>query len=416
MTIIRHVLFYLGGVRLSQQESRQIQPIFLKLGLIQGLYWVMFCSVSGFATVYMLDRGIGDAMVGTIIAVACLISVFVQIATGFIMEKLPKLSLIGLIGGSMLFMGTINLLLTFFNQENMLIAILYCVAVVILYNVQPLMTSLVYDYVNAGYHVSFSITRGIGSGAYAVTSFLLGAWLAKHSSLTIPVVSAMAAFLLLGLLFCLPKIEPELNSIVDATIAVEDNHTSLFKTYPSLLPLLISIAMVFTFHTLVNVFLPQIITNVHGTKSQIGYAIAIASAVEIPIMFGFQWLEKKFNVRNLLRISVVFFLIRSVLYFVAGNFIQIIPVQLLQMFSFALITPAYAHYINELMNKKDNVKGQTFVMAAVTSGNVIGSFIGGQMIENIGINNMLMFGIAVMVIGTIAMFYSMKLDKSQTNY
>ncbi|MGX7029951.1 MFS transporter [Vagococcus zengguangii] len=401
---------------MSSQKNEKKQSVFGKLALIQGLYWVMFCSVSGFATVYMLDRGISDAMVGIIIAIASLISVVVQIATGFIMEKMPSLSLRKIISGSLLTMGVINLLLMFFNQSDALIALLYCLAVVLLYNVQPLMTSLVYEYVNAGYRVSFSITRGIGSGTYALTSFLLGGWLAKHSSLSIPVVTTVVAFFLLALLFYLPHIADDRN-VLNKTVHEEKQvTTNLLKKYPSLLPLLVAIAMVFTFHTIVNVFLPQIITHVNGTKSQVGYAIAIASVVEIPVMFGFQWLERKFKVRNLLKISVIFFFIRSVLYLVAGNFLQIVPVQLLQMFSFAIITPAYAHYINELTEKKDNVKGQTFVMAAVTAGNVFGSFIGGQIITYGGVKNMLGLGVAVMVIGVIAMFYSMKVDKLQTNH
>ncbi|MGX6961128.1 MFS transporter [Vagococcus xieshaowenii] len=388
------------------------KSVFGIMSVIQGLYWIIFCSVSGFATVYMLDRGINDGEVGTIIAVACFISVFVQFGSGFIIEKIPKLTLKRMIVGSTCLMALINILLMLFHESNLVIGTLYCIAVILLYNIQPLMTSLVYEYDNAGYHVSFSVTRGIGSGAYALTSFLLGGWLAKHSSLTIPIVTILASLLLLSLLFALPKIEEVPKEMVVNKLDDSKSSNRLLKRYPSLLPLIIAIALVFTFHNLVNVFLPQIISSVNGGQSQIGYAIAIASAVEIPVMFGFQWLEKKFNVRNLLLISVVFFLIRSVLYLIAGSFTQIIPVQLLQMFSFALITPAYAHYINLIMDEKDNVKGQSFVMAALTFGNVVGSFVGGQIITHYGVKTMLAFGVVVMVLGVLSMFYSMKVDKN----
>ena len=41
---------------------------------------------------------------------------------------------------------------------------------------------------------------------------------------------------------------------------------------------------------------------------------------EIPVMFGFQRLEKKVSVEKLIQFSVVFFFIRSLIYLFATNF------------------------------------------------------------------------------------------------
>lgn len=120
-------------------------------------------------------------------------------------------------------------------------------------------------------------------------------------------------------------------------------------------------------------------------------------------MFGFQRLEKKVSVEKLIQFSVVFFFIRSLIYLFASQLLAIVPAQLLQGLSFAILTPAYAHYVNQNMSALDRVKGQTYMMACVTLGNVIGSFVGGYILEWRDVTALLIFGTILAFLGMVSL-------------
>lgn len=84
--------------------------------------------------------------------------------------------------------------------------------------------------------------------------------------------------------------------------------------------------------------------------------------------------------------------------------------QLFQGAAFALYIPASTYYVNQLMQKTDRVKGQAFNVGAVTLGNVAGSVVGGWLLDNAGVPEMLSAGIVAAFIGCVLLFYSVKTD------
>ena len=84
--------------------------------------------------------------------------------------------------------------------------------------------------------------------------------------------------------------------------------------------------------------------------------------------------------------------------------------QLFQGLAFALYIPASTYYVNQLMQKPDYVKGQAFNIGAVTLGSVVGSFIGGWLLDHAGVPEMLSAGIVAAFIGCLLLFYSVKTD------
>ena len=56
-----------------------------------------------------------------------------------------------------------------------------------------------------------------------------------------------------------------------------------------------------------------------------------------------------------------------------------------EIFSYAILTPAIVYLADEMMYDEDKNKGQTFIGMAVTSGLILGSYVGGQLITSGGI-------------------------------
>lgn len=378
-----------------------------KLYTLQIFYWMAFCAISGFATVFLISKNISSSQIGIIIAIGSILSVVMQFFTADIIKLMPGMTVRKFMTCLFLIGGLTSLGVLIFNQNNVVLACLYCLLFIILYTTQPLVTTLIYEYANQGLEIVFASTRGVGSLVYALTSFVLGLWLERSSSLSLPTLFSFALFVLTILLVSMPEVSTA-NSV---DITKELHATSLLdfpRKYPGFLFFVSALVLIFGFHTLTNVYLPQMVQAVGGGNKQIGFAIALAGLCELPTMLGFKKLEDKINVVMLLRIAVVFFVVKALIYVWASSFIGIQLSQLLQMFSFALITPAYAHYVNELMTPVDRIKGQTFVMAGVTLGNVLGSLAGGFILDVAPVKVMLQVGLGLTILGMTLALFSLK--------
>ena len=343
----------------------------------------------------------------------------IQFSTGRILDSVKGLTVRKLMMFFVALITVTSFLLARFTFSDELLSILYCLSLIFLLNLQPLVTSLIYEYINLGTPMSFSFSRGIGSLVFATTSLILGQWLATHSTQWLPNLSTLSMALLWVLLWRLPVVKDERHheelaeqALKTATHEEKMNDssqaTSLFKKYPNLALFMLGMTFIFSFHTIVNVYLPQILHRLGGGTSAVGTAIAVAAFCEIPVMFGFQRLEKKVSVEKLIQFSVVFFFIRSLIYLFASQLLAIVPAQLLQGLSFAILTPAYAHYVNQNMSALDRVKGQTYMMACVTLGNVIGSFVGGYILEWRDVTALLIFGTILAFLGMVSLIRSVR--------
>lgn len=379
-----------------------------RIYLLQTFYWMSFCSISGFATVFLLSKTVPNSQIGLIIALGSLLSVFAQFMTGILIDKYPQLTVRKVMMAFFALGAIISLGTVLFVNQTLVMALLYCLLIVLLFNCQPLVTSLIYDYINEGASLSFSFSRGLGSMMYASFSFVMGLWLEQHSTMWIPMLSTGLTVVLFLIVWSLPELG---EAVVQAEIEAPTSLRDIHKKYPSFFLFLIGIAIIFSFHTIVNVYLPQIVHHVGGGNKEIGFAIALAGFLEIPTMFGFKRLEEKFNVIVLLRLSAIFFFIKAIIYVIAPTFLVLQGAQVLQALSFALITPAYAHYINEWMAPKDRVKGQTFMMAGVTFGNVIGSLFGGWLLDLSGVRELLLFGLIQAGLGMVIILISLRHKK-----
>lgn len=91
--------------------------------------------------------------------------------------------------------------------------------------------------------------------------------------------------------------------------------------------------------------------------------------------------------------------------------------QLFQIFSFAIFASASVYYTEDMVDEKDRTTGQALMAGAIVAGNVVGSSIGGFVLDAFGVKNMLLvniiLGAAGACIALIAAGYSEKLIKSR---
>lgn len=369
--------------------------------LIQGVYWMSFCVIFAYASVYLLDKGLSNTAIGLVIGISGTVSAVLQPWVGGLADGSGRISLksvILLIGGLMMAFGICLLAV---SKSHVLTIICYGAQVTLLQVLTPLIYALGMGCINRGENLNFGLARGIGSLAYAAVSFTAGFLVASAGVFIIPlsVVGIYGVLLLVVLFFGCRKTETG----AGAAAGAKQSKTAFFKRYHRFSMLLAGGILVFVSHNLINNFAFQIMESKGGGSSAMGTAIALAAVSELPVMFVFAWLVKVVSCDKWLKLSGLFFFIKAAATFLVTDVKGMYLIQGLQMFGFALFVVASVYYVNAIMEEQDQVKGQAYMTMTNTLGAVIGSTLGGVLIDSLGIQAMLAVSVAAGAAGMVLM-------------
>ncbi|ENT4821178.1 MAG: MFS transporter [Klebsiella michiganensis] len=153
--------------------------------------------------------------------------------------------------------------------------------------------------------------------------------------------------------------------------------------------------LLFWFHTIITNYIAPIIYSFNGGNKNISVALMIAGCVEIPVILFFSVLIKRISVINIVACLAIFFLLRNILLLLSGSVSMVLFSQSFQAFSFALFIPASAYFMHRFTMPADNVRAQTILSIAMTSGGGLGSIMGGVLLEFIDINRILFLSLFV---------------------
>ncbi|WP_459845821.1 MFS transporter [Fusibacter bizertensis] len=376
---------------------------------VQIIYWMLFCTVYSYATFYLKQAGHKSGSIGIIIAIASVLSITIQPALGALADKGGAKQLKQIIISVLLVGASLMLFTAIFSQIFWLMTVLYLMAITLVVTLQPLINAFVMERIVQSKYLNFGITRAFGSLSFAVQSSLLGVLIGLFSDEVVPFAGVVLFALCAVVVFILPI--DENSHIIHRRMQSETTKSdAFFKKYPTFILILLGVSSFYAFHTMVNVYLIQIVQNVHGDELQFGKALTIAAMSELPTMLGFGFLLRKFDCSKLFVASGVFFFIKSILVAFATSVTMLYIAQGFQLLSFALYVPASVSYIHERMSEFDKVKGQSYLIASTTFGGIIGSIGGGWMIELFGVHEMLLSGVILAGIGMLLLGFGILRD------
>ncbi len=153
----------------------------------------------------------------------------------------------------------------------------------------------------------------------------------------------------------------------------------------------------------------QIIRELGGAEKELGYSNFLQAILELPVMALIGVVLKKISAKNLLLISGVAFLVKTVILIFANNMMWMYISQSFQLLAYAVFIPAAAYYVNETMEELDQVKGQAFITTAITVGGVFSNLVSGRILDMLGVKHMLVSGTVVCAVGVIIAFAAMRL-------
>ena len=369
----------------------------LRYSLIQGAVWMGYAPIIGFTSVYLIAKGSSNTEIGLIVAVGGIASALLQSVIATYADKEGSLSLkqIVYIISSVLLLAAGGLLL--FSGTRTAEIILFGMLVTTIQISVPFVNALGMHSINQGKELNYGFARGMGSIGFAVLSFILGKGTDKYGPDIIPFSVIIVSFILFSATLSFPFKREKENERVETKMT--ENSKSFAKKYPMFMLFLAGSVLTFVGHNLINTYLFQIMLPKGGTEAEMGTAIGIAAFMELPALFAFSLIIKRFKSTLLVRIGSGIMFLKILATFLAPNVAALYAVQIFQMLGYALYVVAAAYYVNEVTERSDRIKGQAYVTAASTLGVVLSSVSGGCLIDAFNVTVMNIFGIGVAFLG-----------------
>lgn len=387
----------------------------IKYIMSQFFYFSMFASMIAFVSVYLLHKGFDNTTIGTVLSMMSLLTIGIQTLLANYIDKNKEVQLQDVI--SILSLGVvIGSIVLYFMPIDLAILILTTLLLAIGQALLTFINSLAFIYEKFGIHINYGVARGMGSFAYAMMTLFLGQVVKATTPDILPLFYSIFSLLLLFSVraYSLPSADKVIvedegeQELLIKKGAVEQSVFSFFLKYSRLVLLMGGVVFLFFGHTIINNFFIQVISPIGGDSGVMGTAVFIAAIVELPAMMYFEQLSKKISIDRLLKISAIFFLIKHLLTYLAPNIFVIYLAQFLQIGAYSVVYPALVEYINLIVDLEDLVKGQSLLTTAIALSSVFASFLGGILLDNVGVSQTLFIGVLTTIVGLVIVFVTVE--------
>lgn len=394
----------------------------VKYGCIHGTYWMYYGVACSFASAFLLARGYSNAEIGLILAVGNILAVFLQLLIADLADRSRKLSLIGVTQLSAVLLMLLTVLLFVMKQKSGALWVVYVLIMAWMTSLQPLFNSLTFKLEETGVHINFGACRSVGSLAYAILCGFLGTLVEAKGVDVLPLSGEIVLVMLLASLFA---VKMQFNRMMkeknragtdtkdgqvtaieheDIDVSDEEINLSLFIKRNRLFVILnLAVIGVFFSNSILNSFMLQIVEGVGGTSEDMGRIFSVMAFLEIPALFFFDNIKKRFSCQLILKFAAICFTLKILLIYLAGSVTMIYVAHMLQTFSFGLFLPAMVSFIGEVMAKGEAVKGQALYTVMTTVAATLASVLGGIMLDVYGPGFMLLVSTAATGLGALVL-------------
>ena len=161
---------------------------------MQGTFFVGFGALWSYGAVLMLSRGLSNSALGAVTCIAQLLPMLLQPMVANLTERNDRLTprRMIMILGVLVFAAAVVMMC--FSQNLWVIIIGFIWVAVTLNLIIPFFNIIMVSYLLRGVEVNYGLGRGIGSGTYALATFVLGFVLEGRDAILIaPVVAVSIA-------------------------------------------------------------------------------------------------------------------------------------------------------------------------------------------------------------------------------
>ena len=362
-------------------KDKRIQTLYT---LIQCLYWMTAGLMFNFASAYLLDRGFSNSQIGAILGAGYGLSAVAQPMFAAIFNR-SGIRLSSGMACVYAVAAVLAVLVLALPMKGGALAALIVGVFMLQSSMQPSLNSLYRGYALRGVAINFGFARGTGSAAYSVMCALVGRLLYHLSPRMLPVLYLCTMLLLIAclLIFRAPSFTAE------APAGERHSREPLLRRHPRFALLLLGVSLLATVHIFIDSFMLQIVRNVGGGSAQQGVVIAIAAMTELPAMVLYGKLSRRMGGGRVLCMAAWIWVLKDLLTALASSPAMLCAISLLQFASYAFYVPAAVEYVSDALPRQDFLAGQALVGTAFTLGSLAATFMGGRMLDLLGVRGAL---------------------------
>ena len=377
---------------------------------IFATYWMVYGVVASFSSAFLLEAGYSNSEIGIILAVASIISCVIQPVIADVADRSKRLDSNGVAQIATALLFVMESLLFILNHKSVALFVVYAMIMAWELALQPLFNSLCFRLEESGYDIKFGICRGIGSAGYAILVAILGSLVEKYGTIILPTTGLFSlALLFVSLVFTAKffkkaKGNPPEDSNPKQSLEEENDEINLLEFIRrNKLFVLLNIGIVFLFfqNNITNNYMLQIVEGVGGNAEDMGRIFSVMAFLEMPALFLYDKIRKKFNLKFLIIFAAVNFFLKLVALTLANSVAMIYAAHFFHIFSFSVFLPAMVEFINTIMSKGESVKGQALYTASTTIASIFASIFGGMLLDASGPKLMLTISSMTTAIGTV---------------
>lgn len=372
-----------------------------------------FCPAT-MMVAFMLSRQISSGTAGVALAVGNLLALAIQPTVASIADSktgptIARMSFVASIAMVVMFLGGWAIP----NQ----ILVMACVAVMymLFMNLLGLINSISVYYQNRGAKINYGVARGIGSASYAGVAAVIG-FLADSFGADVYVLlgaGLSAVIALTMLLLPTPKDVPALVETTAVDAVNDESYIEFLKKHWKFLLLIVGSALGFVMESAVGTYTLPIMQSVGGGEAEMGLAMALQAILELPGMWGYNWLETKFKTSSLLIFSIIMYAVKGFMFVIAGNIPMVYLAYAFQAVSFAIFTPASISYANKFFGEGDKNKAIGLFSLIGSIAGIIAAPVSGWAIDSFGVHMMLIIVTVMAGVGVVFSFLGLEREKAQ---
>ena len=295
----------MNGLNAAQPSLRRLDLHYI---VMQMGYWAMFAAICAYLAALLGERGFSNSQIGLLIAIRCLAGIIFQPLLGGFADRHPEIPLKVIVSLSLALSLAASLAFLLWPMGMGGTAVILIILGGFEISVYPLMDAMAIQFTNAGMPIRYSLGRGIGSMAYAVTCVILGlqtqamgveSTLITHAVLVAAVIALTITY-------------PTFRAAPAAADAPPLRKSPTRCGICSFTLMLVAILLGLTACLPMSNFLVNVVESRGGNSADLGVALFIMGGFELPTAFFFQRMLRRLGSGKLILISMVFTVLKAV--------------------------------------------------------------------------------------------------------
>ncbi len=380
---------------------------------IQVLYFFMLAIVNVYASAYLLNRGFSNAQIGIMLGIGNLGAVGIQLLSASVITR-TGIRIGKVMIGTGVIIAILALTLLLFPLRGVAFCVVFVLIFMLAQSMMASVNSLYRGYHEQGTKINFGVARGFGSAAYSISSLCVGVMVQKFTPDILPGLYIVPCLLLciVVFLFNAPNVTEQ------HQLNVTEREKRIFmREYPQFYLFFAGALCLSISHGFTETYLLQIIQRVGGDSTNLGVAMFISAMMELPAMLIYRRFADKIGNRRLLAFAGWMWAIKNFLIMLAPNVYFIYAAEVIQFGGYAMYVPAGIRYVAHTLPESAFLKGQALIGSAFTAGYLVASFVGGPMIDFVGLGTTLcavqIFSIGGVILFSCAMTKSLHMFPSE---